>query len=90
MVTYFRERRMTSTDADLIQPWRKAFPICKPPTPGSREDAIRFSLKSTLCNPMHMNAHGCCREKTTRIPGKKTTRPAYRTPPSGRTWQGIS
>ena len=29
-------------DIDNVQPWRKSFPLAKPPTPGSREDAQRF------------------------------------------------
>ena len=36
---------MTTTDADLVQPWRKSFPICKPPTPGDKNDAARFVLE---------------------------------------------
>ena len=29
-------------DIDLVLPWRKAFPICKPPVPGDLGDAERF------------------------------------------------
>ena len=29
-------------DIDLVLPWRKAFPICKPPAPGDLADAERF------------------------------------------------
>ena len=29
-------------DLELVQPWRKAFPLCKPPTPGDKADAQRF------------------------------------------------
>ncbi len=31
-----------SESLDLVQPWRKSFPLCKPPTPKSREDAEHF------------------------------------------------
>ena len=27
-------------DYDLIQPWAKRFPLCKPPTPGDKADTI--------------------------------------------------
>ena len=30
-------------DYDLIQPWSKRFPLCKPPTPGDKADAHRFA-----------------------------------------------
>ena len=30
-------------DYDLIQPWGKRFPLCKPPTPGDKADAHRFA-----------------------------------------------
>ena len=29
-------------DIDLVQPWRKSFPICKPPKPKDKADAERF------------------------------------------------
>ena len=34
---------MASNDIDYVQPWRKTFPFCKPPTPGDKADARRFS-----------------------------------------------
>lgn len=34
---------MTTNEANLTQPWRKTWPLCKPPTPGDKDDAIRFS-----------------------------------------------
>ena len=30
---------------DLVQPWRKSFPICRPPTPFDTEDAKRFAVE---------------------------------------------
>jgi hypothetical protein len=30
------------TSVDLVQPWRKAFPLCRPPDPGNKADAQRF------------------------------------------------
>ena len=35
----------TNISVDLVQPWRKSFPICKPPTPGDPVDAERFILE---------------------------------------------
>ena len=35
----------TNMSVDLVQPWRKSFPICKPPTPGDPVDAERFILE---------------------------------------------
>ena len=32
----------TNESVDLAQPWRKSFPICKPPTPKDKSDAERF------------------------------------------------
>ena len=28
-----------------MQPWRKYFPLCKPPIPGDKADARRFALE---------------------------------------------
>lgn len=32
-------------DIDLVQPWRKSFPLAKPPIPGDKADAARFALE---------------------------------------------
>ena len=34
---------MSTTTIDVVQPWRKSFPFCRPPTPGDKADAIRFA-----------------------------------------------
>ena len=38
--SHFREM---GDELDLVQPWRKSFPVCKPPNPGDRTDAARFA-----------------------------------------------
>ena len=35
----------TNLSVDMVQPWRKSFPICKPPVPGDPVDAERFILE---------------------------------------------
>ena len=29
-------------EVELVQPWRKAFPLARPPNPGDKADAQRF------------------------------------------------
>ena len=44
LVIYCPDIRIDMGDAyDLVQPWRKTFPLCKPPTPGDKADAHRFA-----------------------------------------------
>ena len=44
LVIYCPDIRIGMGDAyDLVQPWRKTFPLCKPPTPGDKADAHRFA-----------------------------------------------
>ena len=31
-----------TSSVDLVQPWRKSFPLAKPPEPGNKADAKRF------------------------------------------------
>ena len=35
----------TNMSVDMVQPWRKSFPIYKPPVPGDPVDAERFILE---------------------------------------------
>ena len=39
------EHGVEMADVDLVQPWRKSFPLAKPPIPGDKADAARFALE---------------------------------------------
>ena len=43
VVVYPATRIIMSDAYDLVQPWRKTFPICRPPIPGDKADAHRFA-----------------------------------------------
>ena len=42
---YVIEHDIDMADIDLVQPWRKSFPLAKPPIPGDKADAARFALE---------------------------------------------
>ena len=47
----------TNMSVDMVQPWRKSFPICKPPVPGDPVDAERFILEFPEGTPQGAGGH---------------------------------